>query len=132
MGLKYRAPVLLFESAFHSQTKYYMQAYGEKWVSDRGFRFHSSEISRAITMLLLALVAWYFLAQCGGWLMRHLKVLWCVMIGGLAAAVALAMKLPFLFALYSHRYSTEFAVFPTGIFWLACGVFVWSTGKPTP
>jgi hypothetical protein len=125
-GLKDKAPILLFERLFRSQTTYLMQAYGPRWISDRGFRFQLSEISREAALLGLALLLWYVLARCVGWLWRRVWLLCCVAVGGLAAAVGLAMKLPFMLALYSRRYSTEFAVFPAGMFWLACGVFVWS------
>jgi hypothetical protein len=126
-GLKDGAPVLLLEGLFRSQTRYFMQTYGEKWISERGFRFQPSEILRELTMLGLAVLVWYVLARCADWLMRHRWLLWPVIAAGLAAAVGLAMKSPFIFALYSYRNFTEFAVFPAGMFWLACGLFAWST-----
>jgi hypothetical protein len=127
MGLKHGMPILLLERLFHSQTVYLMQSWGPKWVSDRGFRFHPSEILGATFTLGLAVLIWYILATCVGWLMRHVWLMWCVIITGLTAGAALAMKLPFMLGLYSHWYSTEFVVFPAGIFWLTCGIFAWST-----
>jgi hypothetical protein len=126
-GLTREIPILLLERVFRSQTSYLVQSWGPKWNADRGFRFHPVEILRALAMLGLSLLVWYVLARFLGWLWRHLWLLWCVIILALAAVVALTLKLPFIFALYSYRYFTEFAVFPTGMFWLACGVFVWST-----
>jgi hypothetical protein len=126
-GLRDGAPILLLEGVFRSQTRYFMQTYGERWISDRGFRFHPSEVLQALVMLGLAILIWYLLARSVGWLMGHLWLLCCVVAAGIGAAAVLAMKMPFARALFAHRYFTEFAAFPAGMFWLACGVFVWST-----
>jgi hypothetical protein len=126
MGLEYGTPILLLEGVFHSSTEYLVKSWGPKWISDRGFRFHPIEVLLEVVILGLAILAWYILARSAAWLIRHVWLLRCVIIAGAAVAGALAMKLPFARTLYSYRHFTEFAVFPTGMYWLACGVLVWS------
>jgi hypothetical protein len=126
MGIKFGAPILLLERVFHSQDLYFMQVYGRKWIADRGFRFHAPEVIRAVLLLGLAILIWYLLARTVRWVMDRRWGLWCLGIASLTAAAALAMRLPLARTLYSHRNLNEFIVFPTGMFWLACGVLVWS------
>ena len=127
MGIQYGAPMLLLEGAFRSQTRYFMQAYGAKWIADRGLRFHPAEILQTVALVGLSLLVWYGLVQLAQWAMHRRWVLWCVIGLGLLAATAGAMKFPLAVALYGYRRASEFVVFPSGMFWLACGVFFWAT-----
>jgi len=127
MGIQYGAPMLLMEGAFRSQTRYFMQAYGAQWIADHGLRLRPAEILHSVALVGLSLLVWYGIVHFVRWATRRRWVFWCLIGSGFLAAAARAMKLPFAVALYTYWHASEFVVFPSGMFWLACGVFFWAT-----
>lgn len=113
---------IFLENFQQTPGSYFMRTFGVTWVSHVGLRFIPYELFKTVLIAIFSIAVWFVLAS----VLRHASGRRWVLLCTVAAAGLGVMgylldfrPVTFIFSKWPH------AVFPTGMFWVACLLFFW-------